>query len=832
MIQAFTHTSVLKNNILNQRPIDIKKTRAISPSYGKQSESFALYYSFVDMHDSISHFFNLLIEPDVAINAIDADNIIEESQTLDILGNDLLIFLCSTIGIVPLFKYLKASPVLGFLTAGLLMGPAGLGLFEDLADMETLAEFGVLFLLFEQGLELTVDRLKSLSKYAFGMGTLQMLISTLSFFAFPFVGGVKLLEYFFLSRADVVNITRLDEALVIGATLSLSSSAFVLQILKEKGQLATKFGSASLGILLFQDIAVVPLLVLLPILESTESVDASASLALLGMTFVKAIVGLGGILVFGGALVRFLFSLVAQSKSSETFVALCLLVAVGTGELTDALGLSSTLGAFAAGTLLAESNYRTQIEADIKPFRGLLLGLFFLTTGASVDPFVIQQQLPTAIGLLAGLIAFKATIITALGPIFGLSLSESVRTGFILSGGGEFAFVLLTLADKLNVIPNQLAKILVGVVVMSMALTPTLSSLGDKAAAFVDDWEQKNGRKKVLDNMGSSYEGDMENIVVICGFGVVGETVARFLSMSSMMENLIATGGSIEPTKYMAFDLDPDVVVRGSRNGYSVMYGDGSEPLVLQTAGVTAPRALVVTYDDDEICTKSVQRLRYTFPGVPIISRANNRQGLFEVLDAGANRVIPDDREAALSMASSVLESLGADPNDLKELRQDSRGMMELAEEDAYTLMREKRIAAGAAERANSVFSLGARSPLGVAAEALTDMVESANELAAAERDEKTERLTRTTKTVTVPLEIGNRLGLIGSKRTSAIIQVLDDSDNDRNTDDVTDKTLSESKTKRKGVNSDDVILGVTVCMLPDSKGGVAEKNTEDTDNQ
>ena len=227
--------------------------------------------------------------------------------------------------------------------------------------------------------------------------------------------------------------------------------------------------------------AVVPLLVLLPIIESNSaSMPLSAQAAVLGITFVKAVLGLGGILIFGGTAVRFLFSLVAQAKSSETFVALCLLVALGTGALTDSFGLSSTLGAFTAGTLLAESNYRTQIEADIKPFRGLLLGLFFLTTGATVEPGVIQDNFLTVGGLLGGLILFKAVIITALGPAFGLTRSESVRTGLLLSGGGEFAFVILTLADKLHVIPDQLAKILVGVVVISMALTPYLSLLGDK----------------------------------------------------------------------------------------------------------------------------------------------------------------------------------------------------------------------------------------------------------------------------------------------------------------------------------------------------------------
>jgi len=346
------------------------------------------------------------------------------------------------------------------------MGPAGFNLFFDLKDMDALAEYGVLFLLFEQGLELTVDRLKSLSTYAFGMGTLQIILCTAAFFSFPFFGGVQFLEYVIGSSPDVVDITRVDESLVIGAALSLSSSAFVLKILQDKGLLSTKTGEASLGILLLQDIAVVPLLVLLPIIESSDGpMPLSAQLILLGETFIKAILGLGGILIVGGQIVRYLFSLIAKTKSSETFVALCLLVALGTGALTEELGLSSTLGAFTAGTLLAESNYRTQIEADIKPFRGLLLGLFFLTTGASVDPSVIQEQFPTVLALLAGLIAFKAAIITFLGPKFGLSLQESIRTGFLLSGGGEFAFVVFTLADRLQVLPHQLAKILVGVVV-------------------------------------------------------------------------------------------------------------------------------------------------------------------------------------------------------------------------------------------------------------------------------------------------------------------------------------------------------------------------------
>eukprot|EP01041_Mallomonas_annulata_P001320 gene1320-2542_t len=763
-----------------------------------------------DLGNSISSLFHLALQATQADTKVEVvGEVMEQSSNLNILGNDMLIFLFTTIGVVPLFKFLNASPVLGFLAAGLLMGPAGLGLFSDLHDMEALAEFGVLFLLFEQGLELTVDRLKSLSKFAFGMGTLQVLLCTLAFFAFPFVGGVQLLEIVFQAKPDVVDITRVDEALVIGATLSLSSSAFVLKILQEKGQLATKFGSASLGILLLQDIAVVPLLVLLPIIESQSgAMPLDAQLALLGGTFLKAILGLGGILVVGGAVVRYLFSLVAQSKSSETFVALCLLVALGTGALTDALGLSSTLGAFAAGTLLAESNYRTQIEADIKPFRGLLLGLFFLTTGASVDPIVIQEQLPTALGLLTGLIAFKALIITSLGPTFGLSKAESVRTGLILSGGGEFAFVLLTLADRLRVIPDQLAKILVGVVVMSMALTPTLSYLGDKAAEYIEEWERKNGGPDFMTEMRDNEpmeDNMMEDAVVICGFGRVGETVASFLSMSTMMENLIATGGSLAPTKYVAFDLDPDIVMKGNKKGYCVMYGDGSEPLVLNTAGVESPRAVVITYDDDELCFKSVQRLRQAYPTVPIISRANDKEGFFEVLQAGATYAIPDEREASLRMASCVLESLGVDPNDLKELRQESRVVMQTNDEEAYRRFQNKRNDALSNQPKSNLFGLKPNLSFSSAAK---NFWGSAQKLVKGDNRGQvidTVEVMSERKSVTTP-SVG---GEMNSTSNKAVRRIEDE------------------------LQNKDMILGVTMCMLPtDSDEKTADDDDDDDDNE
>lgn len=646
-----------------------------------------------------------------------------EATSLNPLGNDLLIFLCATIGIVPLFKWLNASPVIGFLVAGLLMGPAGLKLFSDLHDMESLADFGVLFLLFEQGLELTLSRLRSVAKYAFGMGTLQVVLSTIAFFVFPFVGGVQFLELFLHSDPAVVDITRFDEALVIGAALSLSSSAFVLKILQEKGQMSSKFGEASLGILLLQDIAVVPLLVLLPIMESGTGSSVAEQAAVLGVTFLKALVGLGGILVIGGKVIRYLFSIIAKTQSSETFVALCLLVAVGVGALTDSLGLSSTLGAFLAGTLLAESNYRTQVETDIKPFKGLLLGLFFLTTGASVDPYVIKEQLPTVLALLAGLITFKATIVACLGPFFNLSKADSVRTGLTLSGGGEFAFVVLTLADKLGVIPEQLAKILVGVVVLSMALTPTLSSLGDKLANIVEDYERKELFANTFpapnsdendDNNSNNYSNQEKKsskvkaeTIVICGFSNAGETIAQAINGCSN-----SLGDDQRRYEYVAFDLDPSIVVSQYRAGKKILYGDGSQSMVLETAGIDNPKAFVVTYSDEETSLKAVERLHECYPSTPIFARyihfqlhsiivlltmvaclfrAGSQHAALELRMAGATSVVTLEREGGLLLSKQLLTKFGFEDDYIKSLLSGVREELQLSETVEYEELLKER---------------------------------------------------------------------------------------------------------------------------------------------
>ncbi|MCD7470372.1 K(+) efflux antiporter 3, chloroplastic [Datura stramonium] len=375
-----------------------------------------------------------------------------------------------------------------------------------------------------------------------------------------------------------------------------------LKKLKEKGELPTRFGSATLGILLLQDIAVVPLLVILPVLETQNLIEESI-LPMLAKESLKALGGLG-LLSFGGKYIwRRVFEVVAETRSSEAFVALCLLTVAGTSLLTQKLGFSDTLGAFLAGALLAETNFRTQIEADIRPFRGLLLGLFFVTTGTSIDMQLLFREWPNVLSLLAGLIVIKTSIITAIGPRVGLSLQESVRIGFLLSQGGEFGFVVFSLANRLGVLPLELNKLLIIVVVLSMALTPLLNEIGRKASEFIGEkFDNEDGTAEMANF-------DVSEPVVILGFGQMGQVLANLLSTP-----LASSDG--EEWRYVAFDLDPSVVKASTKLGFPVIYGDGSRPAVLQSAGISSPKAVMVMYRGKERTTEAVQRIRLAFPAV------------------------------------------------------------------------------------------------------------------------------------------------------------------------------------------------------------------------
>ncbi|KAL3691276.1 hypothetical protein R1sor_004927 [Riccia sorocarpa] len=605
---------------------------------------------------------------------------VELAGGYDVIGNlglDALTFLAATVLIVPAFKAIKQSPILGFLLSGVVLNQ--LGLIRNVTDVKALSELGILFLLFEMGLELSLARLKALAKFAFGIGLAQVFFSTLAFTAFelPPNGaiGTKLLEFFFHARPALVNIRSVDEAVVIGAGLSLSSSAFVLQLLAEKGELPTRFGSATLGILLLQDIAVVPLLVILPILESGNLGEESLWPKLAAESL-KALLGLGVLSIGGRLFLRRVFEVVADSRSSEAFVALCLLTVTGTSLVTQKLGFSDTLGAFLAGALLAETNYRTQVEADIRPFRGLLLGLFFVTTGTSIDLQLLFREWPNVLALLAGLIAIKTLIITAIGPRVGLTLAESVRTGLLLSQGGEFAFVVFSLANKLGVLPLELNRLLIIVVVLSMALTPVLNEVGRAAAEYI---ETKFESKEEDDKFESIPSFQTSEPVVILGFGQMGQVLANFLS-TPLASGL---GGDAAGWPYVAFDLDPGIVKAARKLGFPVLYGDGSRPLVLQTAGISTPRGVMVMYTGRHKSVQAVERLRAAYPSIPIFGRAQDIEHLLELKTAGATDAILETTETSLQLGSILLRGLGVRSDDVSFLRRLMRESMELRAQEA-----------------------------------------------------------------------------------------------------------------------------------------------------
>ena len=583
-------------------------------------------------------------------------------MSLATLGQDVLCFLASTVVVIPVFKRLKISPVLGFLACGLLLKQ--LGLTKDLEDLERLSELGVLFLLFEMGLELSLDRLKALAKYAFGLGTLQMIVCTSAFslFALP-VGnglGTNILEKVASAPASLVSIRTVDEAVVIGGALAMSSSAFVLQLLTERGEMPTRSGSATLGILLLQDIAVVPFLVLLPLIESDNSellngASASSLLEKLGPTALQTVLGLGLLLVGGRVVLRRVFEVVAGSRNPEAFLALCLLTVSGAAYITSHLGFSDTMGAFIAGVLLSETNYKTQVEADVKPFRGLLLGLFFTTTAASINMSVLTNNWQVIAWILAGLLTCKTAIIATLAKSFGLTTGESLRIGFMLSQAGEFAFVLLSLAASLKVLPEDLNQVLIIVVVLSMALTPALTDVGKRVGDWLEELESKDPDGQIIEMLamedaarsGShNFEAD-KNPIVISGFGPHGQ----------MMANIFENPMVMNQPSYVVFDLDPTRVQMGRQAGFPVIFGDGSRRGVYEAAGIEVPRAVVVCHGNRDQALQVVGMIRGSYPGVPVYACGLDLNHAAELERAGAIATVVTPAEAGLAMGCRILSA-------------------------------------------------------------------------------------------------------------------------------------------------------------------------------
>lgn len=530
---------------------------------------------------------------------------------------DVLVFLIAAIIVVPLFNRFRSSPILGYLLAGIIIGPYGFALIDDTEAAHTLAEFGVVFLLFMIGLELSFERLRKLGSRVFGLGSLQVVITGTIIGAIAWKLGLDI-----------------GAAVIIGSGLALSSTAFVLQLLVERGERATRFGLTSFSILLLQDFAVVPLLILVTLLGTADASFAGA----FGMAALKGGAALALVVVFGRYLLKPLYRMIASMRSSELFVSTTLLMILGSGWLMAVAGLSMELGALLAGLMLAETEHRHQIEADIKPFRGILLGLFFMTIGMAINITLIIDQFGLILLIFTSLMIGKTIITTALCRVVGLPASTSIRTGFALSQGGEFGFVLFGAALALGVIPDTLAQILMAVITLSMVATPLMFFIGKWLACKVESHE--GNTPEAFD----TEIGKLNNHILIAGFGRVGQTVAKVLSDAGL--------------PYVALDLDQTRVTKCRAKGMSVYFGDADHIEVLKAAGAGRATTAVITLDNQKAASRVVTALRDNYPELPIYVRARDREHMSRLEKAGATAVVSEAAESSLQLGSIVLASL------------------------------------------------------------------------------------------------------------------------------------------------------------------------------
>ncbi len=531
---------------------------------------------------------------------------------------EIIVVLLAAVLFTLLFRRIGLGMVLGYLVGGAAIGPSALGLISEGETFNALAEFGVVFLLFTVGLELPFERIRVLFGRIFALGAAQVFLTALAVAAVAYFAG-----------------TGLAAAAVIGAGLALSSTAIVLRMIYDRGELTTQFGRTVFGVLLVQDLAVGPFLVVVFALGQTElGLPVALAIALLKMTVaILLILGLGRIFL------RRIFGQVASVREPEVFAALTLAIVLAAGWLTQLAGLSMAFGAFLAGMLLADTSYRHQVAAEIRPFRGLLLGLFFMTVGMSLDPRLMWQSGATVVVLAAAILLGKALLLAAMARVSGLSNAQALNLGVLLSQGGEFAFVLFGAALRLGILPAELGQLLVAAVALTMMATPLL-------AAFGRGLERRVGRASVVRVEAVSDEtGILRDHVVIAGFGRVGAAVAAELQRSGVA--------------IIAADMDPDRVAQARQRGLPVYFGDASRPEILEALGVERARAVIIAVDNPKAALQIVALLHYLFPELRIYARARDDLHADELKHAGAHIVVPELIATGLKLAGSILDQIG-----------------------------------------------------------------------------------------------------------------------------------------------------------------------------
>ncbi len=558
----------------------------------------------------------------------------------------LLYLVAAVLGVV-LCRYLKLPPILGYLSVGVLIGPNALALAGDTASIRYLAEFGVVFLMFVIGLEFNLPKLRSMRLIVFGLGLLQVLLTI--------IGSVA--GHFALDR--LLPLLGLDweldwkGALVLGAAMAMSSTAIVVKLMSERLELESEHGRRVIGVLLFQDLAVVPLLVLIPALNSSAT-EMAQSLAWAGL---KAGLLLTLLLVGGQKLMRWWLTLVARRKSQELFMLNLLLVTLGLAWLTEHAGLSLALGAFVAGILIAETEYKHQVETDIRPFHDVLLGLFFITIGMKLDWRPLLDQWPLVIVLSLLPILSKFALIAGLAKLFRAPTGVALRTGIYLAQAGEFGFVLLTLGAQQQLIAPQWVSPVLASMVLSMLATPFLVMYSNRIVMKLssNDWMLQSLQLTSIAKKAIKANAH----VIICGYGRSGQNLARLLEG--------------EHIPYMALDLDPDRVRQAAAAGQSVVFGDAARLQSLMAAGLARASAVVVSYPDTPSALKILHLVQTHAPQVPVVVRTIDDRDLERLRAAGATEVVPEAIEGSLMLASHALALVGVPMRRVIRLARDAR---------------------------------------------------------------------------------------------------------------------------------------------------------------
>lgn len=545
---------------------------------------------------------------------------------------EILILLAVSVVAVAGFRRFHLPPILAYLAVGVMVGPYGMGWVQSDENIHLLAEFGIVFLLFTVGLEFSLPQLMTMKKEVLGMGGAQVVLTSVLVTVVAWQFGFEF-----------------EAAFVIGAVLTLSSTAIVIKQLAERLELTSRHGRLSVGILLFQDVAVVPFLIIIPALAGHNDVSVISQL---GGAILKGGLVVLTMLAIGRWLLRPLFHEIAMARSPELFTLTALLFALAAAWLTHFSGLSLALGAFLAGMMLGETEFRHQVEADIRPFRDVLLGLFFVTIGMMFNIHLLPDIFHWVLLLVVGIIFFKAVIIAALIRLMGMTMGVAVRAGVVLAQGGEFGFALLSIAMTAGVLADEPAQVILAALIITMAVTPLMINYNGRIAKALCSESYFQNREDMVTEVAVTAEG-LSDHTIICGYGRIGQNITRFLEKEGL--------------SYIALDLDP-VRVRAARAaGEAVNYGDSTHIEILNAASLKRAKVLVISFDDIYGSMKILQQVRKVRPDIPVLVRTRDDNNLEKLQRAGATEVIPETLEASLMLASHLLLLLDVPTSDIIE---------------------------------------------------------------------------------------------------------------------------------------------------------------------